>query len=44
MDKLETLNLANNRIEAMEDEVAALFKLKTLDLRGNRIAVSCFYW
>lgn len=42
MDRLELLDLAGNCIQALDRQAAALFKLKTLDVRGNRISVSVF--
>lgn len=39
LDKLETLDLSENRIDTLDPGAAKLFKLKKLDLRGNSIKV-----
>lgn len=39
LNKLETLDLSDNRIGALEQSTASLFKLKKLDLSGNNIPV-----
>lgn len=39
MDKLEALDLADNRIQFLDRQMVNLFKLKTLELQGNRIQV-----
>lgn len=39
MDKLEVLDLSDNRIQQLDQATAALFKLKRLELRGNMIKV-----
>lgn len=39
MDKLETLDLSENRIDIFDSSASTLFKLKKLDLKGNRIKV-----
>lgn len=41
LDKLETLDLSENRIETLDGTMASLFKLKKLNIRGNRIKVCC---
>ncbi|CAN0438498.1 unnamed protein product, partial [Laminaria digitata] len=40
LDKLEALDLSENRIDALDPGMAKLFKLKTLNLRGNSIKVT----
>lgn len=39
LNKLETLDLSDNRIDALEQSSASLFKLKVLDLSSNNIPV-----
>lgn len=39
LNKLETLDLSDNRIAAFEQSTASLFKLTLLDLSGNNIPV-----
>lgn len=39
LDKLEALDLSDNRIDALDPGTAKLFKLTRLDLRGNSIKV-----
>lgn len=39
LNKLETLDLSANRIDNLDQSMAALFKLKLLDLRDNDIPV-----
>lgn len=39
MDKLETLDLSENRIDILDPSASKLFKLKKLDLKGNAIKV-----
>lgn len=39
LNKLETLEMSDNRIEELEQSTASLFKLKLLDLSGNNIPV-----
>lgn len=43
MDKLEELDLADNRIQILDRQMMNLFKLKTLELQGNRIQVGSSY-
>lgn len=42
LNKLETLDLSDNRIDTLEQSTASLFKLKMLDLSGNNIPVRVY--
>ncbi|CAN0397457.1 unnamed protein product, partial [Ectocarpus sp. 13 AM-2016] len=39
LNKLESLDFSENRIDTLDQSMAALFKLKKLGLRGNNIRV-----